>query len=557
MKRAMVSAAAVLVVSFYAVAQLQLDQGKEYLKQGKYADAIKSFRMVIKNDPKNDQAWSQLATAFYLSRMPDSALVAADKAKSLNDENLESYTVLGQSKLALKRNADAYTDVRAGLKIKKDYEPLVRTLGQVYLAMDSADAATVAFTKAQDLDANDKYVYVGLGDSYLRAGVTALTITNYQKSLEIDSTQSEVWFKLARTHMKERQWNDAAEAFQKGLAQDPNNDAAQLELGDMYYRAKYWAFAAKWLQPYVRKHPEAKPVAAKYVESLFLSRQYKAFIPEAEKLAKDSVNLASLYRMLGYANAETKNFDAAIRYYTTLQKIDTLKADDWRKLGMSYFETKRDSLAAFSIEQILKTDTTKSALYSEAGAIYMRMKSWSKAAALFQKRFQSDPTNFSAIFNYAACMSAAAEYDEAADAYTKAAKLRPDYPGTYYNLGTCYLQLKKWPEAKKAFEDFVGLADTAKTKNTKELANANKFIGLVYLVDKKFEEAVKYEKKAIAFDDNDSDAHTWLGQAYHNLQSNDNYPNAREDAVKEYKKALKLNPNNKEAKKYLEMLEPQ
>jgi tetratricopeptide (TPR) repeat protein len=489
--------------------------------------------------------------------MPDSAVVAANKAKSLNDENLDAYTILAQSQLALKNNPDAYSAARAGLKVKKDFEPLVRTLGQVYLAMDSADAATVTFTKAQDLDANDKYVYTGLGDAYLKAGVTALTITNYQKSLELDSTQADVWFKLARTHMKERQWNDAAEAFQKGLVQDPNNDAAYLELGDMYYRAKYWPFAVKWLGPYVKKHPEARNIAMKYVESLFLSRQYKQFIPEAEKLLKDSSNTASLLRMLGYANAETKNYDAAIKYYTTLEKVDTLKADDWRKLGMSYFETKRDSLAAYAIEQILKTDTANSALYSEAGAIYMRMKSWSKAAALFLRRFQSDPTNFSAIFNYAACSAASGDFDQAADAYTKATGLRPDYAGSYYNLGTCYLQLKKWPEAKKSFEDFVALADTAKTKNVKELANANKFIGLVYLVDKKYEDAVKYEKKSLSYDDNDSDAHTWLGQAYHNLQSNDNYPNAREDAIKEYKKALKINPNSKEARKYLEMLEPQ
>jgi len=80
---------------------------------------------------------------------------------------------------------------------------------------------------------------------------------------------------------------------------------------------------------------------------------------------------------------------------------------------------------------------------------------------------------------------------------------------------------------------------------------------LVYLLDKKYEDAVKYEKKAIDLDDKDSDAHTWLGQSYHNLQSNDKFPNARKDAITEYKKALKINPNNKEAKKLLEMLEPQ
>ncbi len=557
MKKNLFGIALAFVVTAVAVAQPQVEQGKQQLKSGKYDEAIKSFRVALKVDAKNDQAWSWLAKAFFLSKMPDSAIVAATRAKTLNDENLDAYLTIAQSQLVLKNTTEATNAVRSGLKVKKDYEPLIRTMGQVYLAMDSADAATRPFTLAQDLDPKDVQVYNGLGDAYLKTGVTALSIANYQKSLELDSTQSDIWFKLARTHMRERQWNDAAEAFQKGLALNPDNDDARLELGDMYYRAKYWAFAAKWLQPYVQRHPEAKAVAMKYVESLYASRQYKQVIPEAEKLLKDSPKSPSLLRMLAYSNVDSKNYASAIKYYTALQSVDTLKADDFRKLAMSYLETKQDSLAADAIEQIFKTDTTNSALYSEAGAIYMKMKAWAKAADMFDKRLKSDPTNFSAISNYAICTLFAGDIEKAIEAYKKAISLKPDYAASYYLLGNCYLQLKKWDDASVPFQSYIKLVDTAKVKNVKELSSAYKFVGLSLLLDKKYEESAKYEKKAIEYYDNDDASHTWLGQSYHNLQSNDNYPNAREDAIKEYKKALKINPNNKEAKKLLEMLEPQ
>jgi len=175
----------------------------------------------------------------------------------------------------------------------------------------------------------------------------------------------------------------------------------------------------------------------------------------------------------------------------------------------------------------------------------------------FEKRFKADTTNFSAYYNYAACESALGEFEKASEAYLKAIPLKPDYVGTYFNLASCYMQLKQWSDARKTYEDFIKVADTSKTKNNKELATAYKFVGLVYLLDKKYEDAVRYEKKSIDLDDKDSDTHTWLGQSYHNLQTNDSFPNARKDAIAEYKKALKINPNNKEAKKLLEMLEPQ
>jgi cytochrome c-type biogenesis protein CcmH/NrfG len=55
------------------------------------------------------------------------------------------------------------------------------------------------------------------------------------------------------------------------------------------------------------------------------------------------------------------------------------------------------------------------------------------------------------------------------------------------------------------------------------------------------------KRNSLKFNDTDDDTHLRLGQAYA-LTSD------KEDAIKEYQRAMKLNPKNKDAKKGLEML---
>ena len=563
MNRILFLVAAYALSTSLGVSQPQLEQGKQSLKARKYADALASFHILTRLNPKDEQAWYFIAKTYGMMGMLDSAVFYANKAKALNDEDPEVYVVIAESQLAMKSNYDAIATVKAGLKARKDFEPLVRVLGQIYLAMDSTDAATVAFTKAQDANPNDPYVYEGLGDAYLRSGVSQLAISNYEKSVELDSTQSRVLFKLARTQFKEKQWNAAAQSLQKVVALDPTNDDARIELADMYFRAKQFVNAARWYQPFYEKHPNAKDQAVKYMESLFMSRQYKEVIPVAEKLLKNDPKSEKVLRELAYANVETKNPVASIEYYKKLSVVDTLDIDDLKKLAKAYLDTKKDSMAAATIEEILKKDSTNSAMLAEAGTIYMKMGSYAKAAPFFEKRISIEPNNFYAHYNYAGCMYALLDFESASKSYKRAIELNP--PGLFPQIAAaqlymseCYLRLKMYPESKKAYEDLIKMTDTVQSKYKKQLAEANKFVGLFLLIDKKYEEAVKNLKKSVDFEDNDADAHLWLGEAYQNLQNKEEqFPNAKQDAIKEYKKALKIDSKNKEAKKFLEMLEPQ
>jgi tetratricopeptide (TPR) repeat protein len=142
------------------------------------------------------------------------------------------------------------------------------------------------------------------------------------------------------------------------------------------------------------------------------------------------------------------------------------------------------------------------------------------------------------------------EFDSARVAYRTVIGKRPDYAPAWLNLARSLVLVSSdsLQAARKVYEEWVKLipdADEAKLK--KELNEAHKSIGVAYLVDKKYEQAIAPLKRAAALNDNDDDVHTRLGQAY-------SLTNEKDEAIKEFQKAFKLNPKNKDAKKGLEML---
>jgi len=70
---------------------------------------------------------------------------------------------------------------------------------------------------------------------------------------------------------------------------------------------------------------------------------------------------------------------------------------------------------------------------------------------------------------------------------------------------------------------------------------------VAFLVDKKYEQAIAPLRKSLQYVEADDETHLRLGQAY--AMTSD-----KEEAIKEYQRAFKLNPKNKDAKKGLELL---
>jgi tetratricopeptide (TPR) repeat protein len=68
---------------------------------------------------------------------------------------------------------------------------------------------------------------------------------------------------------------------------------------------------------------------------------------------------------------------------------------------------------------------------------------------------------------------------------------------------------------------------------------------------KKWEDAIAYLRKSVKYKEDIAQTHLLLGQCYQNLNQS---INKKDDAVKEYKRTLQLDPKNEAAKKGLKDL---
>jgi tetratricopeptide (TPR) repeat protein len=239
-----------------------------------------------------------------------------------------------------------------------------------------------------------------------------------------------------------------------------------------------------------------------------------------------------------------------------------MEFDDYRWLGTAYKQVKKDSLAVITWEEALK-DTTqtialRSYLLGEIGSYYMNHKQYERAAEFFQKRFQIDTVAVGSIINYAQCMMQIEKFELASAALKKAIAQNPKYPPAYINLGFCYFQMKDFDAGSGAFETAIKVIDTSETKFRFELADAHRGIALALMLEKKstpeeskkkWEDAVTSLKKSIKYKEDVGQSHLLLGQSYQNL-------NKKEDAIREYKRTLQLDPKNEAAKKGLKDLQP-
>jgi len=538
------------------LAQTQMDKAKDLLNQGKAKEALALLREIVAAPQKNTEAWRLFGEAFFNLSMPDSAKIAGQKAISIDEKNVKAYILVATIEESQKDLKAAFSTLNSGLVEKKNDGDLLTAKGLMLLRADSVDRAIVELTKAKEANPNSAVIYNGLGDAYNKQGVPLFAITQYEKSAELDSMNADVYNKLGKLYYKDRRYNDAAKAYARVVVLDPSNKTVLLDLSKMYMasRPKQYENASKYLKLYIDRFPKSDEAWGMYSEALFYLKQYPEAVDAAQHVLKIDPKSGKAWRYQAIAQFELKKFKESIESFKKLQQLDTMRVEDYFRLGDAYVDQKQTSAAVEAYESVLKLDPNQKEVYNKAAAIYMSPPNtdYARAAALFQRRFTTDSSSraLSAYLNFASCKVQLKEYDSARIAYRTFISKRADYPSAWLGLAQTLMLLSpdSLQRARVAYEEWLKLIPPAEeAKYKKALAEAYKNIGVAFFADKKHELAIAPLKKSLQYNDADDDTHFRLGLAY-SMTGN------KEDAIKEYQKAFKLNPKNKDAKKGLELL---
>jgi tetratricopeptide (TPR) repeat protein len=535
-------------LTLWVEAQVEYDKARALLKENKSSEAIVLLKETVQKYPSNLDAYYLLGQIFLEKSQLDSAEFWGRKMLDVENDSARSYIVVTQALAQKKRFTEALQLIDKGLKRTKNSPRLLLQKGAIYVMADSAENAIAAYTNAREAQPRNVNAYRGLYDAYQKLGAEAMAALQLEKGIEIDSTQLDLSYKLAKHYYKIRRYNDAAKCYQRILRMDPANDQAAWELGQLYYAAKQYANAVTFLEPFVKRQPDNNKAWLIYLQSLIQVDRYSDAKTTAEHILQKEKNSVEAIRGLAVAEYHLKEYDLAIKTFQSLAKLDTLSAEDYKLYGRSYLELKTDSSAVKYFELSLKKDRIQKDVWTDLGAAYMRMKMWDLAADAFQQRIQIDSTSPAGYVNYALSNMAISRWENARKALYKALELQPTYLKGHLYLARCLSQMDSMAAARMQYQQTIELAEKQQSGNYKaDLGEAYKMISFTYLLEKNLPRALDALTKTVEYKNDDSEVHLWRAQTLHALDK-------RKEAEVEYQKVLKLDPNNKEAKKGLEIL---
>lgn len=394
-----------LIAGFNLQAQ-DLQQAKNAIDAEQYHKAKTILKSLVNSDSDKGENFFYLADIYLIQKNQDSAKIYLNKGLQAKRNAHLNYIGLGHIDLNNNNIQGAVTNFnKATENIKRrDTEELIQ-IGRAYMNSDNPNykKAIEVLTQANQADSKSAIVLLYLGDAYLGDKNTNDAFRAYRDALSLDKDLKRAKLQMAVITKNAKAFPEAVKSFNEIAAADPNYGPVYRELAETYYYwgsdevAKYKEYNQKALD-YYRKYMNLTDTSLdsrmRYADFLILTKDYTTLEVEANKM-KEELNVnPRIYRYLGYAAFENKNYQESIdaltnffqkghkfigRDYLILAKAKVaLSKKDGEITNMAMFE---DALA--ELEKAVQQDPSSAGEFSELGEELYTNKLYLPAAKVF------------------------------------------------------------------------------------------------------------------------------------------------------------------------------
>lgn len=235
------------------------------------------------------------------------------------------------------------------------------------------------------------------------------------------------YYSLAVEKTWELQNPEAIALLEKAIAIDPDFAMAYARIG--------YTYVVGW-----GRAEEAKP----YLE--------KAFKLTQRLSEKDKLSISAWYAL---AN---QDYPGAIRSFQEVVARYPLEVESYRQLGRLLRGENRLDEAIEILKQGLVIDSENKLLYNELGGVYSELGRHDEAIAMFQRYVKLAPEEANAHDSLGLGFQWAGRYHEAAQEYERALALKPGFYIALIHLGNTRYQQGRYREALQDFQRYIQLA---------------------------------------------------------------------------------------------------
>ncbi len=521
--------------------------GQVWLRRRNYEKAQEAFEMAQKMDANLAMSYWGLGEVSRRNEDYAAALPNFKRATELDRKFPEAQLALGDVLTQLKKYDDAVAALNPGLNWGPKWKPrFLVQLGFVEMGRDSLRDAGIYFTQAREAAPEDPITNRALGDFYLKRGIGALAIPEYEKAVGLDSTDIDLRFALGRALAYDQRYDEAIEQYKWVADKNPDFAGAQLALGDIYYRAgqakpAYYQEARPFLEKYTQLAPNDPKGWSLLGRDLFFLRDKDAALVALQKAMELGDKSKDMYTVLFRVKVEKKDWQGALDAIRNGEPNNT----DLLKLAQVHAFLGNAAAADSVYQSLIERDSTSSdarfALLERAKTQY-RLKDYPNAISTLQRRIALDGTSDEAYYYLGLSHKESKQLPEAITALRQAVTLAPTKADRHFWLAVTLTQADSIDAALGEFRAVVAVDSTSKNA-----AVSYQQLGYRPLLKKDWSGAIENLERAVAIDPKNLQSLIWLAQAYQNSGN-------REKAREYYRKVLEIQPGEPNATKGLKTL---
>ena len=368
----------------------EIAQAEDAIQKKEYRAAEPLLRKALEKDPKNYQAWFDLAFALNgMGRVEDS-IHAYRQSVAAKPDVFESNLNLGLMLVRFnspeaERYLRAATTLKPAVDAGGDHVAEGQARAWVALArlLESTkpEEALQAYGKASELLPKDPDPHLSAGLLHERRKEFAAAETEYKKVLAIDPDSTEAAIGLTNLYMKSGRIGDAEPLLRTLAAKRPDDAGIRLQLGRALEAEGKKDDAIAELQAALKASPNDADLQHELADLYASTGKNDLAEASYRALLATRPNDADLHRGLGQALLRQKKFAEAQDELVTTVRLKRDMADAYVDLAFAASENKNYELAirALNGRAMLNADMPASCYFLRASA-YDHLRDYKQAA---------------------------------------------------------------------------------------------------------------------------------------------------------------------------------
>ena len=501
----------------------------------RYATAINTAQQLIKNSPDNATAWYWLTEAYIkdgqVAKAKDSLAKAPAGVQGSPEYAVATGSLLlqGGDSVAAKQQFEKAIDATRG----KNADILAAVArAEIDAPKGNIPYAIEVLDKAIKRDKRNVALYILKGDVYRKVNNGTEAYKAYQEALQKDDRYAAAAYKLGEIFATQKNPEMYLKFFNQAIAIDSTYGPAYYDLYFHYY-FRDPATAMKYFNKYVATSDASSKNDYLYTDLLYLTKDYSAAIEHAQQLLQrqGADTVPRLYKLMAYSYKEQGKPQLAMQNMNTYfakAPDSSFIAKDYQAMAELYagMEGKEDSAFVY-YEKAASKETDSANLftyYKNLAGLSKKLDRPTDQARWLGRYYQNNPnaTNVD-LFNWALAYFTAKDYEKADSVFAIYTGKYPDQGFGFYWKARSDALIDSTMEKGLAIQPYMKLIeiaekDTANDTNKKWLVEAYGYIAAYKTnTEKDYATAIDYFNKLLAVDPNNADARRYIDILEKNL----------------------------------------